>query len=235
LNTANFRSIDNRILYEDNHLFVINKNSGELVQGDKTGDVPLIEKIKQFIKVRDKKPGNVYLGLIHRLDRPTSGVLIFAKTSKALSRMNEMFKTRDVEKLYWAIVEGKVEQKFERLEHYLRKNQKKNLVTVFTHPTKDAKKAILEYKVLGELDYYTLLEVDLYTGRSHQIRSQLSFIGNPIKGDLKYGSKRSNRDGSISLHARKISFTHPVSKEKVEIIANPPKEKIWLDCLKFAH
>lgn len=235
MNTANFRSIDNRILYEDNHLFVINKNSGELVQGDKTGDVPLIENIKQFIKVRDKKPGNVYLGLIHRLDRPTSGVLIFAKTSKALSRMNEMFKTRDVEKLYWAIVEGKVEQKFERLEHYLRKNQKKNLVTVFTQPTKDAKKAILEYKVLGELDNYTLLEVDLYTGRSHQIRSQLSFIGNPIKGDLKYGSKRSNRDGSISLHARKISFIHPVSKENIEIIAQPPKDKIWLDCLKFAH
>lgn len=235
MNTANFRSIDNRILYEDNHLFVINKNSGELVQGDKTGDVPLIENIKQFIKVRDKKPGNVYLGLIHRLDRPTSGVLIFAKTSKALSRMNEMFKTRDVEKLYWAIVEGKVENKFERLEHYLRKNQKKNLVTVFTHPTKDAKKAILEYKVLGELDNYTLLEVDLYTGRSHQIRSQLSFIGHPIKGDLKYGSKRSNRDGSISLHARKISFIHPVSKETIEIIAQPPKDKIWLDCLKFAH
>lgn len=235
MNTANFRSIDNRILYEDNHLFVINKNSGELVQGDKTGDVPLIENIKQFIKVRDKKPGNVYLGLIHRLDRPTSGVLIFAKTSKALSRMNEMFKTRDVEKLYWAIVEGKVERKFERLEHYLRKNQKKNLVTVFTQPTKDAKKAILEYKVLGELDNYTLLEIDLYTGRSHQIRSQLSFIGNPIKGDLKYGSKRSNRDGSISLHARKISFIHPVSKETIEIIAQPPKDKIWLDCLKFAH
>lgn len=235
MNTANFRSIEKRILYEDNHLFVINKNSGELVQGDKTGDVPLIENIKQFIKVRDKKPGNVYLGLIHRLDRPTSGVLIFAKTSKALSRMNEMFKTRDVEKLYWAIVEGKVEQKFERLEHYLRKNQKKNLVTVFTHPTKDAKKAILEYKVLGELDNYTLLEVDLYTGRSHQIRSQLSFIGHPIKGDLKYGSKRSNRDGSISLHARKISFIHPVSKETIEIIAQPPKDKIWLDCLKFAH
>lgn len=235
MNTANFRSIEKRILYEDNHLFVINKNSGELVQGDKTGDVPLIENIKQLIKVRDKKPGNVYLGLIHRLDRPTSGVLIFAKTSKALSRMNEMFKTRDVEKLYWAIVEGKVERKFERLEHYLRKNQKKNLVTVFTQPTKDAKKAILEYKVLGELDNYTLLEVDLYTGRSHQIRSQLSFIGNPIKGDLKYGSKRSNRDGSISLHARKISFIHPVSKENIEIIAQPPKDKIWLDCLKFAH
>lgn len=235
MNTANFRSIEKRILYEDNHLFVINKNSGELVQGDKTGDVPLIENIKQLIKVRDKKPGNVYLGLIHRLDRPTSGVLIFAKTSKALSRMNEMFKTRDVEKLYWAIVEGKVEQKFERLEHYLRKNQKKNLVTVFTQPTKDAKKAILEYKVLGELDNYTLLEIDLYTGRSHQIRSQLSFIGNPIKGDLKYGSKRSNRDGSISLHARKISFIHPVSKETIEIIAQPPKDKIWLDCLKFAH
>lgn len=235
MNTANFRSIEKRILYEDNHLFVINKNSGELVQGDKTGDVPLIENIKQLIKVRDKKPGNVYLGLIHRLDRPTSGVLIFAKTSKALSRMNEMFKTRDVEKLYWAIVEGKVERKFERLEHYLRKNQKKNLVTVFTQPTKDAKKAILEYKVLGELDNYTLLEIDLYTGRSHQIRSQLSFIGNPIKGDLKYGSKRSNRDGSISLHARKISFIHPVSKETIEIIAQPPKDKIWLDCLKFAH
>lgn len=235
MNSTNFQNIESRILYEDNHLLVINKNFGELVQGDKTGDIPLIESIKSFIKVRDKKPGNVYLGLIHRLDRPTSGVLVFAKTSKALSRMNEMFKTREVEKIYWAIVEGKVEQKFERLEHYLRKNQKKNLVTVYTKPTKDAKKAILEYKVLGVLDNYTLLEVDLFTGRSHQIRSQLSFVGHSIKGDLKYKAKRSNRDGSISLHARKISFIHPVTKEKLEIIAQPPKDKIWKDCLKFAH
>lgn len=206
-----------------------------MVQGDKTGDVSLIEIIKNFIKIRDNKPGNVYLGLIHRLDRPTSGVLIFAKTSKALTRMNEIFKTRNVKKLYWAIVEGKVEKKFDRLEHYLRKNQKKNLVTVYTKPNNEAKKAILEYKVLGELDHYTLLEVDLYTGRSHQIRSQLNFIGHSIRGDLKYGSKRSNRDGSISLHARKVSFLHPISKEEIEIIAPPPKGKIWTDCLNFVH
>lgn len=233
MNPSDFKSIESRILYEDNHLLAINKNAGELVQGDKTGDRPLIETIKAFIKIRDKKPGNVYLGLIHRLDRPTSGILVFAKTSKSLTRMNEMFKTREVQKAYWAVVEGKVEKQSERLEHFLRKNQKKNVVTVFTKPTPEAKKAILEYKVLGELDNYTLLEVDLYTGRSHQIRTQLSYIGHSIKGDLKYGAKRSNRDGGISLHARKILFTHPVKNEPIEIIAPPPMDNLWKDCLKF--
>src|SRR5690606_34405038 len=171
------------ILFEDNHLLIINKKSGELAQGDETGDIPLIDSLKDFIKKRDNKPGNVYLGLIHRLDRPTSGILVFAKTSKALTRMNEIFKTREVKKSYWAIVENKPEKEFERLEHYLRKNPKNNKTTVFTNPTKEAKIAILEYQLKGNLDNYSLLEVDLFTGRSHQIRAQLSFIGHPIKGD----------------------------------------------------
>ena len=221
------------ILFEDNHLLIINKKSGELAQGDETGDIPLIDSLKDFIKKRDNKPGNVYLGLIHRLDRPTSGILIFAKTSKALTRMNEIFKTREVKKSYWAIVENKPEKEFERLEHYLRKNPKNNKTTVFTNPTKDAKIAILEYRLKGNLDNYSLLEVDLFTGRSHQIRAQLNFIGHPIKGDLKYGAKRSNPDGSISLHARKVSFKHPVSKEEIQITAPPPNESIWKECLKF--
>lgn len=221
------------ILFEDNHLLIINKKPSELSQGDNTGDISLIESLKEFIKVRDQKPGNVFLGLIHRLDRPTSGILVFAKTGKALARMNDLFKTREVQKAYWAIVEGKPEKNFERLEHYLRKNPKNNKVTVFTKPTQDAKNAILEYQVLGNLDNYSLLEVDLFTGRSHQIRSQLSFIGHSIKGDLKYGAKRSNPDGSISLHARKISFNHPVKKEKISIIAPPPNDSLWKECLKF--
>lgn len=222
-----------RILFEDNHLLIINKKAGELAQGDETGDIPLIDSLKEFIKRRDQKPGNVFLGLIHRLDRPTSGILTFAKTGKALARMNEIFKTREVQKTYWAIVEGKPEKQSDRLEHYLKKNPKNNKVTVFTKPSQDAKQAILEYTVLGNLDNYSLLVVDLFTGRSHQIRSQLSFIGHSIKGDLKYGAKRSNPDGSISLHARKISFVHPVKKEEITIIAPPPGETIWQDCLKF--
>lgn len=221
------------ILFEDNHLLIINKKAGELAQGDETGDVPLIDSLKEFIKVRDHKPGNVFLGLIHRLDRPTTGILIFAKTSKALTRMNEIFKTREVQKAYWAIVEGKPEIDAQRLEHYLRKNQKNNKVSVFTKPTPEAKLAILEYRTLGKLDNYSLLEVDLFTGRSHQIRAQLSFNGNSIKGDLKYGSRRSNPDGSISLHARKISFQHPVTKEQISVIAPPPKDNLWKECLKF--
>lgn len=223
----------NRILFEDNHLLIINKRTGELAQGDKTGDKPLIESLKEFIKIRDKKPGNVFLGLIHRLDRPTSGILVFAKTSKALTRMNELFKTREVQKKYWAITEGKPSKNFERLEHYLKKNPKNNKVSVYINPTPEAKKAILEYMLIGHLDNYSLLEVDLFTGRSHQIRSQLGFIGHPIKGDLKYGSKRSNPDGSISLHARSLEFIHPVTKEKVSISAPPPSDPIWQACLKL--
>lgn len=221
------------ILFEDNHLLIINKKAGELAQGDDTGDISLVDSLKEFIKKRDHKPGNVFLGLIHRLDRPTSGILVFAKTSKALTRMNEIFKSRDVQKTYWAIVEKKPEKEFERLEHYLKKNPKNNKTTVYTNPTQDAKIAILEYKLKGHLDNYSLVEVDLFTGRSHQIRAQLSFIGHPIKGDLKYGAKRSNPDGSISLHARKISFAHPVSKEEMNIIAPPPNDPIWKECLKF--
>jgi len=221
------------ILYEDNHLLITNKKPGELSQGDETGDVPLIDSLKEFLKIRDKKPGNVFLGLIHRLDRPTSGILVFAKTGKALTRMNELFKTREVQKTYWAIVEGKPEKNFGRLEHYLKKNPKNNKVTVFTKATQDAKIAILEFKVIGNLDNYSLLEVNLFTGRSHQIRSQLSFIGHPVKGDLKYGARRSNPDGSISLHARKISFIHPVKKEEITIIAPPPNDSLWKECLKF--
>ena len=221
------------ILFEDNHLLIINKKAGELAQGDNTGDIPLIDSLKEFIKKRDNKPGNVFLGLIHRLDRPTSGILIFAKTSKALARMNELFKSREVQKTYWAIVEGKPEKQSEKLEHYLKKNPKNNKTTVYTNPSEDAKKAILEYHVLGNLDNYSLLEVDLFTGRSHQIRAQLSFTGHCIKGDLKYGAKRSNPDGSISLHARKIIFIHPVTKEEIKIIAPPPNDSIWKECLKF--
>ncbi|MFA7470925.1 MAG: RNA pseudouridine synthase [Weeksellaceae bacterium] len=223
------------ILHEDNHLLIVNKKSGELAQGDETGDIPLIDSLKNFIKKRSQKPGNVYLGLVHRLDRPTSGVLVFAKTSKSLGRMNEIFKTREVQKTYWAIVEGKPEKQSERLEHYLKKNQKNNKTTVYSNPTQDAKIAVLEYKVIGLLDNYSLLEVDLFTGRSHQIRAQLSFIGHPVKGDLKYGARRSNPDGSISLHARSINFIHPVSKEIINIAAPPPEGAIWKECLKFEN
>lgn len=228
-------SIANRILFEDNHLIVINKLPGELSQGDKTGDESLIETIKKFIKIRDNKPGEVFLGLIHRLDRPTSGLLIFAKTSKALTRMNGLFKNGKVTKIYWAITEGFVKEKTQKLEHYLKKNLKNNKVTVFTKPTPDSKKAILEYRILGLLNNYSFLEIVLGTGRSHQIRSQLSYIGHPIKGDLKYGSKRSNPDGGILLHARKINFVHPVKNETIEITALPPDNSLWKECLKFAN
>lgn len=228
------KNLKDRILYEDNHLIIINKLPGELSQGDQTGDESLLDTIKELIRIRDQKPGNVFLGLIHRLDRPTSGVLVFAKTTKALSRMNELFKTREVKKVYWAIVEGHSEFKTERLEHYLRKNPKNNKVTVYSKPTPDSKRAVLEYRVLGNLDNYSLFEVELHTGRSHQIRSQLSFIGYPIKGDLKYGAKRSNPDGGISLHSRMICFIHPIKKEEITIIAPPPDDSLWKECLKFA-
>jgi 23S rRNA pseudouridine1911/1915/1917 synthase len=228
------RNIKDRILYEDNHLIAINKLPGELSQGDKTGDDSLIETIKEFIRIRDKKPGNVFLGLIHRLDRPTSGIIVFAKTGKALTRMNKVFKTREVRKIYWAITEGKAQIKSEILEHYLSKNPKNTKVSVYKKPNQAAKKAILEYRVLGHLNHYSLFEVELHTGRSHQIRAQLSFIGHSIKGDLKYGAKRSNPDGGISLHARKISFLHPVKKEEITLTANLPNDSLWKECLKFA-
>lgn len=218
-----------QILYEDNHLLVVNKKCGDLVQGDKTGDVTLLEQIKDFIKERDAKPGNVFLGLTHRLDRPTSGIVIYAKTSKALSRMNEKFKKREIQKIYWAVTSPLPDSQpvSGTLTHYLRKNAKKNLVTVFTQPTKDAKKAVLHYNLIQKLDNYWLFEIELETGRSHQIRAQMAKIGASIKGDLKYGSPRSNPDGGIHLHARKVVFDHPVTKEKILIVAPTPEDAIW--------
>jgi len=222
---------DSQIVYEDNHMMVINKKAGQLVQGDKTGDLSLLELIKDFIKKRDEKPGNVFLGLVHRIDRPTSGLVIYAKTSKALSRLTVMVKDREVKKTYWAIVGKEMIPKSQRLIHYLQKNEKTNKATVFIKPTDKAKESILNYQIIKILDNYQLLEIDLETGRHHQIRAQLSKIGVPIKGDLKYGAPRSNSDGGISLHARKLEFEHPVTKEKMEIAAPVPEnDAIWKAC-----
>ena len=221
-------SINNRILFEDNHLIAINKQSGDLVQGDKTGDEILPDLIKDYIAKKYDKPGAVFLGVVHRLDRPTSGVVIFARTSKALPRMNKLFAEHETEKTYWAIVEGKAPNKSDRLEHYLVRNPKQNKSYAHDHEVPNSKKAILSYTVIKELDRYTLLEVKLETGRHHQIRSQLSKIGCIIKGDLKYGAKRSNKDGSIHLHARSLEFIHPVKKEAVKITAPVnDKDPIW--------
>lgn len=220
-----------QIVYEDNHILVVNKKVGQLVQGDKTGDESLLELIKDFIKKRDNKPGNVFLGLVHRIDRPTSGLVIYAKTSKALSRLTQMVKNREVKKTYWAVVAKEMIPKFQRLVHYLKKNEKNNKAIVFPKATDGAKEAILTYNVIKILDNYLLLEIDLETGRHHQIRAQLSKIGTPIKGDLKYGSPRSNPDGGINLHARKLEFIHPVTKEKIEIIAPVPQnDAVWKAC-----
>lgn len=220
--------ISSQILYEDNHLLVINKKVGQLVQGDKTGDESLLELIKNFIKERDEKPGNVFLGLVHRIDRPTSGLVIYAKTSKALSRLTQMVKNREIKKTYWAIVPKEMIPQTQRLVHFLKKNEKNNKAIVFPKVTDGTKEAILTYKIIKILDNYQLLEIDLETGRHHQIRAQLSKIGVPIKGDLKYGSPRSNPDGGISLHARKLEFIHPVTKENIEIIAPVPQnDAVW--------
>lgn len=223
--------MEEQIVYEDNHILVVNKKVGQLVQGDKTGDESLLELIKDFIKKRDNKPGNVFLGLVHRIDRPTSGLVIYAKTSKALSRLTQMVKNREVKKTYWAVVAKEMIPKSQRLVHYLKKNEKNNKAIVFPKATDGAKEAILTYKVIKTLDNYLLLEIDLETGRHHQIRAQLSKIGTPIKGDLKYGSPRSNSDGGINLHARKLEFIHPVTKEKIEIIAPVPQnDAVWRAC-----
>lgn len=222
---------ESQILYEDNHLLVINKKVGQLVQGDKTGDESLLELIKDFIKKRDQKPGNVFLGLVHRIDRPTSGLVIYAKTSKALSRLTQMVKNREIEKTYWAVVAKELIPQSQRLVHYLKKNQKTNKATVFPKATDGAKESVLKYELIKTLDRYQLLEVDLETGRHHQIRAQLAKIGVPIKGDLKYGSPRSNPDGGISLHARKLHFIHPVTKEEIEIVAPVPQnDAVWKAC-----
>ncbi|MFX1651733.1 RluA family pseudouridine synthase [Riemerella anatipestifer] len=223
--------IQEQILYEDNHLLVINKKAGQLVQGDKTGDASLLELIKYFIKSRDNKPGNVFLGLVHRIDRPTSGLVIYAKTSKALTRLTQMVKNREIKKTYWAIVPKEMISPSQKLVHYLKKNEKNNKAIIFTKPTEGAKQAILSYNLILSLDNYLLLEIDLETGRHHQIRAQLSKIGIPIKGDLKYGAPRSNSDGGISLHARRLEFIHPVSKEKITIVAPVPShDSVWRAC-----
>ncbi|MFN3020841.1 RluA family pseudouridine synthase [Chryseobacterium sp. TY3] len=220
-----------QIVFEDNHIIVINKKAGQLVQGDKTGDESLLELIKDFIKIRDAKPGNVFLGLVHRIDRPTSGLVIYAKTSKALSRLTQMVKNREIKKTYWALVAKEMIPSSQKLVHYLKKNEKNNKAIVFPKATEGAKEAILTYHMIKILDNYQLLEIDLETGRHHQIRAQLSKIGVPIKGDLKYGAPRSNPDGGISLHARKLEFVHPVTKENIEIVAPVPEnDKVWAAC-----
>ena len=219
------------VLFEDNHLLIVNKKSGDIVQGDKTGDKPLSDVVKEYIKEKYNKPGEVFLGVVHRLDRPTSGVIIFARTSKALERLNKMLRERTISKTYWAVVKNTPLKEKDSLIHFLKKNPKNNKSTVFTKETDASKKAILHYSVIKKLDNYSLLEIDLETGRHHQIRAQLAYIGSPIKGDLKYGASRSNKDGSIHLHARKISFTHPVSKENILFLAPIPNETIWNACL----
>jgi 23S rRNA pseudouridine1911/1915/1917 synthase len=207
------------ILYEDNHIIAVNKKSGDIVQGDKTGDKPLNEIVKNYIKIKYNKPGEVYLGTPHRIDRPTSGVIVFTKTSKALTRLNKMFHDKTIQKTYWAIVNNKPQKNEGRLIHYLKKNHQKNKSLAYDHEYNNAKKAELTFKLLHEYDNYYLLEIKPLTGRHHQIRVQLSSMGCAIKGDLKYGAPRSNPDASISLHARKIEFTHPVKNEPICIIA----------------
>jgi len=218
------------VLFEDNHLIVVNKKSGDIVQGDKTGDKPLSEIVKEYIKDKYNKPGNVFLGVAHRLDRPTTGIIVFARTSKALERFNKMLRDKTVHKTYWAVVKNKPIKENDTLIGFLRKNPKNNKSTSYSSEIEGSKKAILHYKLLKSLDNYHLLEVDLETGRHHQIRCQLSAIGSPIKGDLKYGFDRSNKDASIHLHARKIEFIHPVTKEKISITAPSPNEVIWKAC-----
>ena len=220
-----------QVLYEDNHLIIINKRAGDLVQGDKTLDTPLSEIVKEYIKETYHKPGNVFLGVPHRLDRPTTGIVIFTRTSKALERLNAMLREKRIQKTYWAIVKQTPKHEKDTLVHFLRKNARNNKSSVFRNEIAGSKKGILHYRLLKKLDRYFLLEVDLETGRHHQIRAQLSFIGCPIKGDLKYGFPRSNSDGSIHLHAREISFIHPVSKEKIHLKAPLPKDPVWQACI----
>ena len=216
------------VLYEDNHIIAVNKTCSEIVQGDKTGDVPLSETVKAYIKEKYSKPGEVFLGVTHRLDRPTSGVVLFARTSKALARLNAMFQSHEqIRKTYWAIVQGKPKLPEARLENYLIRNEKQNKSYIAKQGAKDAKLAILTYKTLTVGEHYSLLEINLETGRHHQIRCQLAAIGCPVKGDLKYGAKRSNPDGGICLHARQIEFEHPVSHEQINIIAPTPEDSLW--------
>ena len=218
------------ILFEDNHIIVINKQPGDISQGDKTGDIPLSEVVKSYIKEKYNKPGNVYLGVVHRLDRPTSGVIIFAKTSKALERLNKKLRDKEIQKTYWAVVKNKPPKVTDTLVHFLKKDHQKNKSKAYEKEIRDAKKATLHYSVVKQLENYYLIEIQLETGRHHQIRSQLAHIGCPIKGDLKYGFPRSNTDASIHLHARKIEFMHPVSKELLTFVAKPPNDPVWNAC-----
>ena len=215
------------VVYEDNHLIIVNKSSSEIVQGDKTGDKPLAEMVKEYIKQKYHKPGNVFLGVVHRLDRPVSGLVVFARTGKALARLNEMFRTKEVHKTYWAIVGNCPPTEEGELVHWLVRNEKQNKSYAYDMEKPEAKKAILDYKLIGRSERYFLLEVDLKTGRHHQIRCQLAKMGCPIKGDLKYGSPRSNPDGSICLHARRVRFVHPVSKQEIDVTAPVPEGNLW--------
>jgi len=215
------------ILFEDNHIIAVNKSVADIVQHDKTGDEPLDEKVKKYLKKKYNKPGNVFAGVVHRIDRPVSGVVLFARTSKALERLNQMFQDKEVKKIYWAIVKNAPPKKSDTLVHYIVRNTKSNKSFANENETADSKKAILHYKLIDQSEHYYLLEIELETGRHHQIRCQLSAIGCPIRGDLKYVFPRSNPDGGISLHARSISFDHPVTKQKVAITAPPPDDKLW--------
>lgn len=219
-----------RVIYEDNHIIIINKRAGDIVQGDKTGDKPLSDVVKEYIAEKYNKPGNVYLGVVHRLDRPTTGIVVFSKTSKALPRLNKLFAEKKAKKTYWALVKNEPPKLKDTLINWLKKNPKNNKSTTYQKEINGSKKAILHYKVLKTLDNFFLLEINLETGRHHQIRSQLASIGCPIKGDLKYGFNRSNKDGSISLHARHLEFIHPVKKELVSITARLPKDSLWKAC-----
>ena len=219
-----------QVLYEDNHIIIVNKRVGDIVQADKTGDKPLSEVVKDYIKDKYNKPGNVYLGVTHRLDRPTTGIVVFAKTSKVLPRLNKLFSDKKINKTYWAVVKQIPEKEKTTLIHWLKKNPKNNKSTAYNTEIKDSKKAILHYEVIKQLNNYFLLEVNLETGRHHQIRCQLSSIGSSIKGDLKYGFDRSNIDGGIHLHSRKIEFTHPVSNEDISVLASTPQDPIWDAC-----
>ncbi len=216
------------IIYEDNHVLVVNKKASDIVQGDKTGDETLPDKIKSYLKDKYQKPGNVFCGVVHRLDRPTSGAVVFARTSKALERLNKQFREKETNKIYWAIVEKKPENSEGTLVHFLKKNEKQNKSYASLSETPGSKKAILHYKLIASSDRYFLVEVTLETGRHHQIRCQLASIGCMIKGDVKYGAKRPNEDGSISLHARKLDFIHPTTKENLSFSADVPNDKLWL-------
>jgi len=220
------------VLYEDNHIIAVNKKPSDIVQGDKTGDKPLVEFVKDFLKKKYNKPGDVFLGVVHRIDRPVSGVVLFAKTSKSLSRLNQMFKDKTIQKTYWAVVKNRPQKTSDTLIHFLKKNHIKNKSTAFDREEKDSLRSELSYTLIKPLDNYHLLEVYPKTGRHHQIRVQLSKIGSPIKGDVKYGFNRTNKDASIHLHARKIEFIHPVKKEAISIIAPTPNDSIWKECEK---